>query len=142
MRLGISKLEITESSRLEQAIQKSWSRETSSDPEYWSEDNPAWGQCAVTAVIANDYLGGKIVWAEAKTPSGKGISHYFNYIAGEEVDLTRGQFPEGTIIPPGIEKKKEYASTRDYVLSFPATRERYEILKEKVTLTYSLLHKI
>ena len=90
----------------------------------------------------HDYLSGEIVWAEAKLPDGRKRSHYLNNIDGKEMDLTRRQFPEGTIIPPGIEKKKEYASTRDYVLSFPTTQQRYEILKEKVTQTYLLLHKI
>ncbi len=117
---------------MEEALSKSWAKETSSDPERWNRDNPAWGQCAVTALIVNDYLGGGIVWAEAKHPDGKVISHYFNRIGEQEIDLTRRQFPEGTIIPAGVEKKKTYASTRDYVLSFPATKQRYEILKQKV----------
>lgn len=119
-------------SELEDAIRKSWSKETSSDTVNWSDDNSAWGQCAVTALIVNDYLGGEIVWAEAKLPDGKGISHYFNHIEEKEVDLTRRQFPEGTVISSGVEKKKQYASTRDYILSFPATQQRYEVLKERV----------
>ena len=122
----------SEISKLEEAIRKSWSKETSSDPEKWAYENPAWGQCAVTALIVHDYLGGDIVWAEAKLPDGKSISHYFNQIKWKEVDLTRRQFPEGTVIPQGIEKKKEYASTRAYVLSFPVTQQRYEILKKRV----------
>jgi len=127
----------SEISKLEEAIRKSWSKETSSDPEKWAYENPAWGQCAVTALLVNDYLGGDIVWAEAKLPDGKGISHYFNRIEGREIDLTRRQFPEGTIIPAGIEKKKEYDSTREYVLLAPGstTRQRYEILKERVDET-------
>ena len=119
-------------SGLEGAIRKSWSRETSSDPEKWNPENPAWGQCAVTALVINDYLGGEMVWAEAKLPDGRGISHYFNLVDGQEVDLTRDQFPEGTVIPAGVEKKKQYASTRDYVLSFPVTQQRYLLLKQQV----------
>lgn len=126
-------------SHLEEALTKCWDRKTSSDPEHWISENPAWGQCAVTALVVNDYLGGDIVWAEAKLPDGRQISHYFNLMKGEEVDLTRRQFPEGTIIPQGIEKKKEYASTRDYVLSFQATQQRYEILKDKVDETLDWL---
>ena len=117
---------------LKKAIQTSWNKETSSDPEKWSCDNPAWGQCAVTALIVNDYLGGDIVWAEAKITDGRGISHYFNYANRKEIDLTRIQFPERTIIPAGVDKRKEFASTRKYVLSFPATQQRYRILKQKV----------
>lgn len=127
-------MKIVELSKLEEALQKSWTKETSSDPENWTSQNPAWGQCAVTALIINDYLGGEIVWAEARLPEGRTISHYFNNIEGKEVDLTRIQFPEGTIIPLGVEKKKEYASTREYVLQAPGstTKARYEILKAKM----------
>ncbi|MDO8511158.1 MAG: hypothetical protein Q7S55_03260 [Nanoarchaeota archaeon] len=121
-----------ELSGLEEAISRSWSRETSSDPERWNPENPAWGQCAVTALVINDYLGGEMVWAEAKIPDGRGISHYFNLIDEQEVDLTRNQFPEGTVIPRGVEKKKQYASTKDYVLSFPVTQQRYLLLKQQV----------
>ncbi|MDP3698862.1 MAG: hypothetical protein Q8R47_04700 [Nanoarchaeota archaeon] len=119
-------------SRLEEALPKCWAKETSSDPENWNHDNPAWGQCAVTALIVNDYLGGEIVWAEAKLPDGRGISHYFNNLDEKEIDLTRRQFPEGTIIPAGVEKRKQYPTTRDYVLSFPVTQQRYHILSQKV----------
>lgn len=119
-------------SHIEKALMQCWVKETSSDPERWTPDNPAWGQCAVSALMVNDYVGGEIVWAEAMLPDGRAISHYFNRINEAEVDLTRRQFPEGTIIPLGVEKKKHYASTRDYVLSFPATQERYEILKARM----------
>ncbi len=128
-------------SHLEEALTKSWDRETSSDPEHWISENPAWGQCAVAALIVNDYLGGDIVWAEAKLPDGRKISHYFNLIEEKEVDLTRRQFPEGTIISQGVEKKREYDSTREYVLKAPGstTKARYEILKERVDETLAWL---
>lgn len=119
-------------SKLELALKNSWTKETSSDPENWSLENPAWGQCAVTAIVVNDYLGGEIIWASASLADGNKISHYFNLIDGKTVDLARTQFPPGTIIPFGISKKKEFSSTRDYILSYPVTQERYEILKTKV----------
>lgn len=119
-------------SELEAALNKSWRKESSSDPENWTPENPAWGQCAVTALIVNDYLGGDIVWTNASLPDGREISHYFNKIDGVEKDLTRVQFPEGTRIPEGIPKTKEYASTREYILSYPITQQRYDSLKEEV----------
>lgn len=83
----------------------------------------------------SDYLGGRLLWASAKLPDGSEISHYFNETSkGQIVDLTREQFPPGTVIPQGVDKKKEYASTREYVLSFEQTRKRYEILKEKMKI--------
>jgi hypothetical protein len=117
---------------LESLLAKSWCRESSSDPDGWSEENPAWGQCAVTAAIVDDYLGGEIVWAKAALPDGGKVSHYFNLIAGQEYDLTRKQFPDGTVVPPGIPKTNGFNSTREYVLSYEATLKRYELLKEKI----------
>lgn len=119
-------------SDLERVLRKSWSRETAYRPEEWSEANPSSGQCAITALIVNDYFGGDIVWAEAVLPNGEKISHFFNRINDKEVDLTRSQFPEGTIIPRGVEKKKDFASTRDYLLSYEDKGSRYAVLKEKV----------
>jgi hypothetical protein len=122
---------VMDESVLEVYIRDSWIRETSSEPN-WTPENPAFGQCAVTALIVNDYLGGKIVWAEAVNPEGSKISHYFNTVDGKVIDFTRCQFPEGTTIPAGIDKTKGFPTTRDYVLSFEATRKRYEILKQRV----------
>ncbi len=137
--MGIGRMEL---SALEKFLRNAWTGETSSDAQNWSSTNPAWGQCAVTALIVNDYLGGEIVWAEAKLPEGRGISHYFNFKNRKEIDLTRRQFPEGTVIPEGVEKKKQFATTRDYVLSFPLTQQRYELLKQRVLEKVDLIHNI
>lgn len=48
---------------LEDAIRQSWSRETSDDPEEWSRQNPARGQCAPTALLVRELLGGEILTA-------------------------------------------------------------------------------
>src|ERR1700724_3464771 len=42
-------------------LAQAWSRDTSSDAEHWSASNPAWGQCAVTALIVQDLLGGHLL---------------------------------------------------------------------------------
>ena len=118
---------------LENAIRTSWGSDTTSDAQRWSAQNPAWGQCAVTACVLNDYLGGEIVWAQAQLPDGESISHYFNKLpSGEIRDLTREQFPQGTVVPEGVPKTKQFATTRDYVLSFAVTRQRYETLRDRV----------
>jgi len=121
-----------ELSKLEQALLASWDKDTSSDPDNWTKENPAWGQCAVTALIVNDYLSGKLVWANALLPDERSISHYFNNVNGNEIDFTRRQFPKGVVITKGEDKLKGFSTTRDYVLSFEQTRTRYEALKERV----------
>jgi hypothetical protein len=89
-----------------------------------------------------------LVWAQAQLPEGKTLpngknsdSHYFNNINGTEIDLTREQFPEGTEIPEGADKKKGHGTTRGYVLFYKPTRERYEILRTRVKECLKLLDK-
>lgn len=77
-------------------------------------------------------MGGEILNTTATLPDGSTDSHYYNLIEGEEVDLTRSQFPEGTLFTPGVEKKKEFNSTREYILSYQPTKERYDILQNRV----------
>lgn len=123
--------------KLRDDLKKAWSRETSSDPDSWTPENPAWGQCAVTACAVQDKLGGNIIWAMARLPDGRELSHYFNDIGGHELDMTREQFPAKTYIPPGMSKKKEFKTTRDYILSFPQTAARYEKLKSNMKASLS-----
>ena len=118
--------------QIKSILRKAWYKDTSSDQNNWSKKNPAWGQCAVSALFVNDMLGGKLIWAEALLPDGRKISHYFNLVNGIEIDLTKEQFPKGTVIPKGIDKKKEFPTTRDYVLSYESTRIRYGNLKERI----------
>ncbi len=110
------------------ALRAAWCRETSSDPDAWTPENPAWGQCAVTAVVVRDMLGGEVVWGEAALPDGRRISHYWNRIAGRDIDLTREQFPAGTQLPPGGPRRADIPDTAAYVLSHPATRDRHALL--------------
>lgn len=122
---------ITESD-LELALKESWCKETSYEPHDWSSANPAFGQCAVTALVVNDYLGGEIVFADAILPDETKVPHYFNRVDGEEKDFTRTQFPKGTIIPNGVLKTKGQLSAREYILSYRTTFLRYELLKHRV----------
>jgi hypothetical protein len=52
-------------------------------------------------------------------------SHYWNRVNGEDIDLTREQFPDFTVSDVRV-------ASRDYVLSYPETRRRYELLREAV----------
>jgi hypothetical protein len=61
-------------------LRRCWSADTSSDPDQWEQANPAWGQCAVTACLVQDILGGDILWTMAICPDGREYSHYFNML--------------------------------------------------------------
>jgi hypothetical protein len=109
------------------ALQASWVVETSSDPEHWTPENPAWGQCAVTALVVQDYLGGSLLRAEA--PS---TSHYWNLLpSGDEVDLTIGQFGDD------VDLRGTAPRSREQVLAHVDTMRRYARLASRVgpTLT-------
>ena len=91
----------------------------------WNDDNKTLGHCAIVALIINDYFGGYICKIKVNN-----ISHYFNLIDGEIVDLTSEQFKINDI---------SYANyiikTREDVLMDEDTKKRYEILKLKVKLS-------
>lgn len=108
--------------RLARVIARSWSRETSYDPSGWSEKNSAWGQCAVSALVVQDLLGGELLVGKVN-----GIEHYWNRLAdNREFDLTKDQF--GHI--KSFEGPRRV--DREFVISFPHTRRRYERLRRKV----------
>ncbi|MBU4242485.1 MAG: hypothetical protein KKA65_02700 [Nanoarchaeota archaeon] len=121
---------------LAKVLPECWGADTSSDPESWNMFNRCYGQCAVTALLVQDYCGGKIVNCTLEVPrwgeKGKSVSYYFNKIGNLEIDLTKHQFPEDTEVPKGVDKKKDFPTTRDYVLFYEPTAKRYELLKERV----------
>ncbi|MET8653923.1 YunG family protein [Nocardia aurea] len=116
---------------LHQAIRSAWSADTSAVSD-WTNSNSAKGQCAVTACVVHDHLGGDIFNCTATLPTGETVSHYFNVIDGEIVDLTVEQFPEHTRFSEPKPKAEGFPSTRDYCLSYERTKQRYELLQERV----------
>lgn len=87
---------------LEAAIRSSWGPDTSDDPQDWSDENPARGQCAVTAMVVRELLGGEILIAPVLPRAGIGHEHHaWNRLpSGLEVDLTREQFTDGEDLGP------------------------------------------
>ncbi|MBU9709901.1 hypothetical protein KSP24_23690 [Paenibacillus sp. AK121] len=70
--------------KLEKALFQAWSLESSSK---WTANNPAAGQCGVTALVVQDRLGGDIL----KTWLDSGW-HYYNRIGEDIIDFTKSQF--------------------------------------------------
>lgn len=104
-----------------EALKRAWCRETSSVPDEWSPGNPARGQCAVTALIVQDTLGGILLRTVIQ-----GESHYFNQLPdAENVDLTLLQFEDPFIKASELSCEER---SREYVLSYPATVARYSLL--------------
>lgn len=92
---------------VERVIRSSWSEETCDpvDLASWSPEAPARGQCAVTALIVQEFLGGDLLLAEVRNADGsrQGL-HYWNRLPdGTELDLTREQFTASeTIQAPDV----------------------------------------
>lgn len=110
--------------KLKNAIKKSWGIDTAykDDVPKWSNDNPAAGQCAVTALIIHSYFGGQIYSGVSQDK----VVHYWNKIHGFKIDLTRKQFKEtktfSDITEWNAEKLMETGNVKD----------RYEILRSRV----------
>ena len=98
------------------ALYKSWSSDSSSK---WSQDNPAKGQCGVTALVVNDILGGEI--KKTKLPDGW---HFYNFINGKRYDLTVSQFKEDILY-------MDIPSNRDEAFS-DTNEKQYNYLKQSV----------
>ena len=100
-----------------------WCAETAKGK--WREDVPSMNQCAVTALVVQDYFGGDLM----RRPLNDGDSHYWNRLPnGEEIDLTYDQF----FYTQQYDVGGAIIRTREYVLSYPDTKLRYELLKKRV----------
>jgi hypothetical protein len=105
---------------LVRALEQAWDHQTSADPD-WSPEFRSKGQCAVSALVIQDELGGDLLRAIVD-----GVSHYWNRLPdGSEVDATRSQFVRWA--PADLSVRD-----RGYVLSFPDTGLRYAILRCRI----------
>ncbi len=86
----------------------------------WNENNKCFGMCAITSLIINDYFGGDICKIHVD-----GISHYFNLIENDIIDLTRDQFNHD------INYNGYQIIDREKILTND-TKNRYNTLKTKL----------
>lgn len=103
-------------------LTKSWSIETSSK---WTSENPAKGQCGVTALVVQDLYGGEI----KKTKVGD-VWHFYNLIDGKVFDFTETQFNE-EVNYMGVKSNREEALA-------DTNKKQYSILKEKIMKEFKL----
>ncbi len=86
----------------------------------WNNDNKHFGMSLITALIVNDYFGGNICKIYVA-----GISHYYNLIDNEIIDLTSKQFNFN------IDYKNYEIINREKILT-EDTKYRYNILKKRL----------
>lgn len=97
--------------------------------DYKYDNDPTYGQCAITAMIVNDVFKGTI----HKIKVEGGGTHYFNKIEGHYIDLTNDQFDLYNI-PIFYEPNEEIP--RERLGTSSNTQKRYEILKERLSYGY------
>lgn len=121
---------------LRKAFQESWRIETSADPGGYREDNPAWGQCAVTALTTHDFFGGELIRIDLTKHNDPKIaamqSHYFNRVRGEEVDFSASQFEDREEFKRIRNLQEGVLRERSYLLENEYTKRRYLLLRLRV----------
>ncbi|MBP7770436.1 MAG: hypothetical protein KA066_00815 [Candidatus Pacebacteria bacterium] len=114
-----------------ETLLKVYSKETSSIPDKWDKTNPALGHCAIVALAAQDVFGGRILRSSLEGSKDYSYmkSHYWNKLPdGDEVDFTESQFQGDK--PEFFEVSER---TRQEILATPNTKNRYELLKAKLS---------
>lgn len=104
-------------------LTRAWSPYTCFIETDWDDQCPAKGQCAITALVVQDYFGGDLL----RTVPSSGGSHYYNRLPdGTTVDLTRQQFSPTTCFTAPETR------TRDYLVGSADTFRRYCLLRDRV----------
>ncbi len=111
--------------KFEEAIKKSWNKDTCHpDIKVWSRKNPSKGQCGITALLIQEYLGGRIAM-------NKRLHHVWNILPNKkEYDLTKNQFPIKTKLErDGFISRENMFNNK---LAIKAkVKQRYKIFKKR-----------
>jgi hypothetical protein len=104
---------------VQRALREAWSLSTASQ---WTPDNPAAGQCNVTALIIHDLFGGDLL----KTPLPVG-DHFYNRIGGCRYDFTASQFDQPIAYTdlPTSRADAELGATNDELAELGAAFQRH-----------------
>ena len=113
--------------QVREVLDSAWSLETAVQ---WSIENPANGQCNVTASVIYNLFGGEIL--KTRYPN---FWHYYNRIDGVRLDLTDSQFTR-----PGA--RFNAPESYDYEVSSLAEAMDGIAQKEFDTLKKALLHHL
>lgn len=106
-------------------LPKICSADTHQSRKEWDTNNPFQGHRAVITFLAQDILGGDILWAPLE---GAGLSgnHFWNRLPdGSEIDFTKSQFGEN---PPNL---KGEMKDRSFLFSSEDTKNKYQKLSQR-----------
>jgi hypothetical protein len=104
--------------QVQSALRRSWSLATARQ---WTPDNPAAGQCNVTALLIHDLFGGDLL--KTRLPAG---DHFYNRIEGRRYDFTESQFdrPIAYMDLPTERADAELGATKDELATLRAAFRR------------------
>jgi hypothetical protein len=113
--------------KIKKAFRRSWDEKTCYPflRNEWNENLPEVGQCAVTALVIQEFYGGEIAFNKRR-------NHFFNHLpSGQIIDLTRKQFKNVNNL------KADCFVNRTEILESEAaksvqTKNRYKVLKRRV----------
>lgn len=117
---------------LSEALRASWGADTAYSPEEWSQENSARGQCVISSLIVQDYLGGNLIRYEINQDQ-LHETHYMNQLSdGTVVDTTASQYTASVTMKRKPIDAGEFGSIRGKRLADKSTATRYEILRRRV----------
>ena len=102
------------------ALPGAWSPATAVQ---WTAENPALGQCNVTAAVIHDLFGGRILRTRLEH-----VWHYYNEIGGRRVDFTDSQFTAPGPLFPAPDPYDDEVTTREAAMTGIPDRE-YDTLR-------------
>lgn len=118
--------------QLLRALRRSWGPDTCFSDVEWTPENPARGQCVVSSLVVQKYLGGELQQYEVSAP-GLAEKHYCNILPdGTILDTTGAQYKTSVTLRATSVNLKGFASVREKRLAEDATRSRYELLLSRV----------
>jgi hypothetical protein len=115
------------------AVEQSWNATTTYHRKFHpdSAERKRLGQSGPTALLLQDFLGGKIMAQTVELPYGERMVHYYNDVDGKILDPTRAQYdfyPEPVAFGEPTEAPRE-----SFDVYHPETH-LYEVLRHHVTL--------
>src|SRR6516225_2230375 len=101
------------------ALLKSWSPESGRQ---WTAENPAAGQCNVTALLVHELFGGELL--KTRLPEG---DHFYNRVDGQRYDFTESQFSHAISYSdlPATRSEAERGATYAELAAIKAAFERH-----------------
>lgn len=123
---------MTQLSDIVKAFEASWKADTAYDKNDWTEGNKARGQCVVSSLVVQDYLGGDLLSYTIEAGN-LNETHYINQLEdGTLIDTTGKQYVTPVISRLKSMDLKGFSSAREKMLFDEDTRNRYELLKSRV----------